>query len=146
MDALIALVILVIAFFSGKITEIMHYKSIRKREAELGNIPVVTFKTIPGKRQVAKAALVTGSVVISVDHFKRFLMFFRQIFGGEIKAYASLVDRGRREAILRMRERATAADMFINLRVETSTISNGQGKAIGCVEVIAYSTALKFEK
>ncbi len=37
------------------------------------------------------------------------------------------------------------ADMFLNCRVETSTISSGRGKAIGCVEILAYGTAVEFE-
>jgi uncharacterized protein YbjQ (UPF0145 family) len=73
-------------------------------------------------------------------------MGFRRIFGGEVRSYASLIDRGRREAILRMKEQYPDADLYINTRVETSTITNGKGKTIGCVEVIAYSTAVTLNK
>ena len=95
-------------------------------------------------RPVAEVALATGSVVISVDYYKRFLMVFRNIFGGEIRSYASLIDRGRREALLRMKESSPSADMFLNCRIETSTISNGNGKATGTVEILAYGTAVIF--
>ncbi|MEE3230761.1 MAG: hypothetical protein VX272_06955, partial [Planctomycetota bacterium] len=36
------------------------------------------------------------------------------------------------------------ADEYINCRMETSTISSGKGKAMGTVEVIAYSTAITY--
>ena len=95
-------------------------------------------------RPIAQVALTTGSVVVSVDHYKRVLMVFRQIFGGEIRSYASLIDRGRREAMLRMKESSPGADMFLNCRIETSTISNGKGQATGTIEILAYGTAVTF--
>jgi uncharacterized protein YbjQ (UPF0145 family) len=67
------------------------------------------------------------------------------IFGGEMRSYASLIDRGRREALLRMKEQFPSADIFVNCRMETSSISSGQGKAIGCVEVLAFATAIKYQ-
>jgi uncharacterized protein YbjQ (UPF0145 family) len=71
-------------------------------------------------------------------------MAFRRIFGGESYAYATVIDRGRREAILRMKESTPGAHLFLNARLETSTISNGRGKAVGTAEVIAYATAVTF--
>ena len=101
---------------------------------------------VPDLPPIESAELVTGSVVISVDHFKRWLSKFRKIFGGEMKSYVSVIDRGRREAVLRMKEAQPDADIFLNCRLETSTISNGRGKAVGCAEVVAYSTAIRFRK
>jgi uncharacterized protein YbjQ (UPF0145 family) len=136
--------LLVLGFVAGKMAESRHYQSIREREEKLLKIPAVSWKTLHDSRPVAEVALTTGCVVVSVDHYKRFLMIFRLIFGGEIRSYASLIDRGRREAVLRMKEASPWADMFLNCRIETSTISNGQGKATGTVEVLAYATAVKF--
>lgn len=91
--------------------------------------------------------LVYGSVVVSVDYFKRVLMAFRQIFGGEIKSYAPLLDRGRREALLRMKEAAPDADIFVNCRLETSSIANSNRQnSLSCVEIIAYGTAIRYKK
>ena len=54
-----------------------------------------------------------------------------------------LVDRGRREAILRMKEQCADADLIVNLRIETSRISKGaKRRSLGTVEVFAYGTAL----
>jgi uncharacterized protein YbjQ (UPF0145 family) len=88
--------------------------------------------------------LVRGSVVISVDYFKRFLARLRMIFGGRIHTYESLLDRARREAILRMQEQARelGASMIFNMRFETSSISKGRKDAVGTVEVLAYGTAV----
>ena len=43
-----------------------------------------------------------------------------------------------------MKESVPGADEYINCRMETSTISSGKGKAMGTVEVIAYSTAITY--
>ena len=67
---------------------------------------------------IENAELVTGSVVISVDYFKRFVSFLRDIFGGRVGAYESLIDRARREAILRMKENAKGADIILNLKLK----------------------------
>lgn len=151
MEALIVLMqvglplsLLILGFVAGKIAESSHYKSIRAREKLTLEVPAVSWKTLDDPRSVTYASLAFGSVVVSVDHYKRLLMAFRKIFGGEIRSYASLIDRGRREALLRMKESYPSADIFVNCRIETSTISNGQGKATGTVEILAYGTAIKF--
>ncbi len=133
-------------YFIGRSIEKRHYKSIKEREGDWNHIPAITGKDMSGLPQVASAELAIGSVVVSIDHFKRWLSGFRKIFGGEMKSYSSVIDRGRREAILRMKETCPDADMFLNCRIMTSTISNGKGKAIGCSEVMAYATAIRFQQ
>ena len=140
----IPIALLVLGFVVGKVVESRHYRNIREREQKVLGVPAVSCKTLSDPRPIAEVALTTGSVVVSVDHYKRFLMVFRKIFGGEVRSYASLIDRGRREALLRMKESYPSADLFLNCRIETSTISNGKGKATGTVEVLAYGTAVKF--
>lgn len=148
MEALLILAIvggpLLLGFAGGRYAESRHYASLRQREAATLHVPVVTFRRLAGDRRVAAATLATGSVVVSVDHFKRFLTAFRKVFGGELHAYASLIDRGRREAVLRMKESCPEADLFLNCRLETASISKGQGDAVACVEVLAYGTAIRF--
>mgnify|MGYP001954269790 CR=1 FL=1 len=130
----------------GRTVERKHLRNIAERESQWKNIPATNLKTLTDHPAVASSEMATGSVVISIDHFKRFLSSFRKIFGGEMKSYASVIERGRREAILRMKESCPDADLFLNCRIETSTISNGAGKATGCSEVLAYGTAVRFKK
>jgi uncharacterized protein YbjQ (UPF0145 family) len=91
---------------------------------------------------------VQGSAVISIDYFKRMLAALRNIVGGEVKSYETLVDRARREATLRMKEMAWDADIILNLRIETSAIGNSANrrKAVGSIEAIAYGTAITYKK
>ncbi|MCA9483252.1 MAG: heavy metal-binding domain-containing protein [Nitrospina sp.] len=145
MDTLIMVVILTaVGFVSGKIAEKMHYTSIREREQKTLKLPVTTTRRPlgvgPGN---VRMELVSGSVVISVDYFKMMLAGLQNIFGGHVTAYESLIDRARREAILRMKEQKPFALQIFNVRIETTSISKGTGSgAVGSVEVLAYGTAL----
>jgi len=65
--------------------------------------------------------------------------------GGNVRSYETLVDRGRREAILRMKEATPSPDIIINLRIETSTIGKSANRgSIGSIEVLAYGTAIRY--
>ncbi len=143
-DVAIFLSLLISGYLFGQFFERRHYRSIIEREKNTLHIPLLTLKTTPSGLKRCDAALVTGNVVVSVDYFKRFLAGLRAIVGGRVKSYESLVDRARREAILRMKEQAIdqGAVVVTNVRIETSSISKGQGNAIGSIEVLAYGTAI----
>lgn len=142
--------LVVIGYVCGSAAERRHYASIVKRERETLRFPVVSADANFGDGRVRESFLVSGSVVISIDYFKRLLGMLRNLFGGRVKAYESLLDRARREAVLRMKEdaRRQGAEMISNLRLETATISGSanRSKQIGCVEVIAYGTAVTFNR
>lgn len=139
----VPLILIIVALITGSTIEKRHFQSIRRRELALERVPLLNTREYPQDRPVAEARLVTGTVVISYDYFKRFLAGLRLIFGGEVKSYVGLIDRGRREAVLRMREKHPDADLIVNLRTETSSISKGRRRGgMGTVEVIAYGTAI----
>jgi uncharacterized protein YbjQ (UPF0145 family) len=145
-DLSLFLVLMVIGYTCGTIAEKRHYKSIIKREQELVKLMVVNAEGRFAEGAVRTSFLVNGSTVVSNDYFKRLLAILRNIFGGRVKAYESLIDRARREAILRMKEeaRARGAHMIVNLRLETSTIGRSANKknSIGSIETLAYGTAV----
>jgi uncharacterized protein YbjQ (UPF0145 family) len=142
----IFLILLTATWGAGTLAERRHYKSIRERELRWRNFPAITFRKIPGRWVVSKSTLVGGNVVISLDYFKRFLASIRMIFGGRIKSYESLLDRARREALLRLKESAVELGYHavVNVRLETSRIANARGnQGIAGLEVLAYGTAVK---
>ena len=138
--------LLVLGLVAGSMIENKHYRQIREREKATAGMPTVPIPAVDPSFQVADARMVVSSVVVSLDYFKRFLAGIRKIFGGRIRAYESLLDRGRREAILRLKEQVPDADIIVNLRLETSTIANTQRKqqGIGAIEVLAYGTAVRY--
>ncbi|MCP4697612.1 MAG: YbjQ family protein [Gammaproteobacteria bacterium] len=143
-DLIVFLVLLALGYSFGRLAEIRHYKSIRKREKQLRDILVIASRFPPHQTPPPHSVLVTGSVVVSIDYFKRFLFLLRNVFGGRVKSYESLLDRARREAILRMKTQAHAkkAAMIFNVKLETASISKGRKQTVGSIEVLAYGTAL----
>jgi uncharacterized protein YbjQ (UPF0145 family) len=141
----VPLALIALGYFAGRRAERKHYASIHEREARFLALPAVTTKMWDATRQVADARLVSGSVVISADYFKRLLASLRNLIGGRMRSYESLVDRARREAVLRLKEQYPDADIIVNLRMETSAIGSKSGKGgIACVELFAYGTAIKY--
>lgn len=144
-DLITFLLLLGIGYGFGRLLEGRHFRSIIEREQQLNALPAIAVKFPPAQLPAPRTRLVCGSVVISVDYFKRFLARLRNIVGGRVKSYESLLDRARREAILRMKEQARAqgATMVFNVKLETASISKGRRqKTIGSVEVLAYGTAV----
>lgn len=144
MDLLIFLSLLALGYLAGSWAERKHYSSIEEREEATLELPIVTARNGFDDAQFSGGTMVQGSAVISVDYFKRILAALRNIFGGTIRSYETLIDRARREALLRMKESAPKGTrIIVNVRVETSTIGkNTLKKSVGCVEALAYGTAL----
>jgi len=143
MNLIIIATLTVLGYVFGRIAERKHFESIRLREVQYKDILVFNERHLP-TGDWRKGPLVGGNVVISVDYFKRLVAGFRALFGGRLSTYESLLERARREALLRMKEDARhhGAQMVINVRLETASISKGKGNQIGSVEVYAYGTAL----
>jgi uncharacterized protein YbjQ (UPF0145 family) len=142
------LLLLMTAYFMGSWLERRHFASIRKREDEHNGFPVVSFDTMPEDWDANACDMVSGSIVISLDYFKRVIAGLRSIVGGRIKTYEPLLERARREALLRMIEaaRRDGYDGIFNVRLETSRLANsrGDGKGTAGVEILAFGTAVKF--
>ena len=146
-DWIVFIVLLGLGYSFGTIAEKRHYNSINKREKEHLSYPAVTFSEKVPIENIAKAELVRESVCVSIDYFKRIVAAMINIFGGRVTSYETIVDRGRREAILRLKENAPGADEIIKLRIETSSIgkSANQKGTVGCIEVLAYGTAVWYK-
>ncbi len=142
----IPLVLLVVAYFTGTTLERRHYASIRERELRWRSLPAITFRNVPPSWQVTDSGLIAGSVVVSVDYFKRFISGLQMIFGGRIKSYETLLDRARREALLRVKEEAAERGYhaIINVRIETCRIANARkSESVAGIEVLVFGTGLK---
>ena len=144
------ILVLVIAYLIGNYLERRHFKSIKKREAALKGYPVTTFEALPPAWFVKESSLVSGSVVVSLDYFKRVIAGLRALIGGRVKTYEPLLERARREAVLRMLEsaRKDGYDGVVNVRLKTSRLANarGDGKGTAGVEMLAFGTAVSFDR
>jgi len=110
-----------------------HLDHIRKREDKYRDIEMHGIKPIDyhGQTQIC-----SQTVVIAISQFKSLIASVINIFGGAIPAYESVLDRARREAILRLIEKNPKAKAFTNLKVDTVNLGHG------FVEAHAYATAL----
>ena len=141
--------LIVVAYFTGKRIENKHYASIKSREQALLYLPSVTLGKSYNDKEITDCRLVTGNVVISGDYFKMILAGILNFFGGRVIGYESLIDRARREAILRMKEEARdfGADAIVNARFEMSKLdSMTQNQGTGMFEILAYGTAIRVDK
>jgi len=150
MDAIITILrilLLPVSYLVGRTIERKHIRSLDEREAAQEKVIVVTnLRNCPRDWAIEHASYVDGQSVISSDYWKSFAASWRNFFGGEMRALEPLLMRARREAIVRMTERARelGANMVVNVRLETSSVVRGSGKrgAIAA-EIHAYGTALR---
>lgn len=135
------------AWISGSILERRHLKNLLLLESGSRGVLAVTIEDLPPDWQVESSELVMGNVVISQDYFKRVMAGLKGIFGGNIGVLEPLLERARREALIRMKGVAHARgyDTIVNVRMETATLasSRGNGKGTAGVEILAFGTAIK---
>lgn len=86
--------------------------------------------------------LVKGSTIQTKNVGRDIMQSFKNLVGGELKAYNEMMNEARALATKRMVEEAEkySADAIVNIRYASSAI------AAGAAEVIAYGTAVKFVK
>ncbi len=100
-----------------------------------------TLEYVPGRTVVRHLGVVQGSTVRAKHIGKDILAGFKNIVGGELKAYTDLLSHAREEAIQRMQQQAEAvgANAVLNIRFATSSVAQG------AAELLAYGTAVELE-
>ena len=105
MDAFLLKVAIFVVLFSigwgfGRHTERKHFQALKEQENRLAYIHIETnrFKTSETTGQ-----LVSSNVVISHDYFKYVIANIHNFFGGRLTSYESIVERARREAVIRLK-------------------------------------------
>ena len=144
------LMIFIVGAIWGHFAQKRHIEDLEKREKRYSKFPVHNGRKPPEGYEVSRAALVMGSVVISEDVLKRLFARLRNLFGGNIKSYESLLNRARREACLRMIQDAEegGSDAVINVRYDTAGMgakTAERSSPVG-VEVLVFGTGIKLRK
>jgi len=100
---------------------------------------VLTTDSFPG-REIEPIGMVRGSTVRAKHIGSDIVASFRNIVGGEVKEYASLMAGAREQAYDRMIAEAErlGADAIVAARFETSNIAQAAS------EILAYGTAVRF--
>ena len=100
---------------------------------------LTNIESVPGRTIVEHYGLVSGSTVRSKHVGRDLMASFRNVFGGELKAYTELLEEARGEAIERMclQARALGANAVVNVRFSTSSVASG------AAELYVYGTAVQ---
>ena len=108
-DLILFLVLLTLGYVFGQWNERRHFASIRRREKAYAKVLAFATRYPPDIATAQDYLLVTGSVVVGSDYFKQVVAGLKTLFGGRLTSYELLLDRARREAMLRMRGKLLAA-------------------------------------
>jgi uncharacterized protein YbjQ (UPF0145 family) len=102
---------------------------------------LTNIESVPGKTIIEHFGLVSGSTVRAKHLGKDILAGFKNIVGGELKAYTELLHDSRKQATERMIEQARqlGANAIINVRFATSAVTQGAS------ELYVYGTAVRVE-
>lgn len=135
--SLVWLVLVAIGWYFGTRAERGHLKSLIIDEQKYQHIQASSERFYEPKG-VNESILVVGSVVIAQDKFKQAVAAILSLFGKNLTVYETLLDRARREAVLRAKRQANDAGCraLYGLRFEMTEVEGG-------VEVLAYGVAVK---
>ena len=123
--------VLFVGWLVGHLSETKHERSLAAREEALKDIETTDLRNPPGFAGAeGPCSLVSGEAVVASDTFKTWVFGLKNIVGGESKTFTRLFDRARREALLRMKERARelGCDAVCNVRFDSADIG---GNAAG---------------
>ena len=142
MDGLILQIIIFAILFSvgfgfGRYNERKHFRYLDEQEQRLAYIRVNNSRFAVSEYS---GHMISSNVVISHDYFKYVIANIENFFGGRLTRYESVVERARREAMLRLKQEAHAigASHIMGVRLSTTEL----GMQGGMVEVFAYGTAI----
>lgn len=135
--SLVWLVLVAIGWYFGTRAERGHLKSLIIDEQKYQHIQVSSERFYEPKG-VNESILVVGSVVIAQDKFKQAVAAILSLFGKNLTVYETLLDRARREAVVRAKRQANDAGChaLYGLRFEMTEVQGG-------VEILAYGVAVK---
>lgn len=93
------------------------------------NFMIATTPFIPGYRIKKILGIVTGLSPRTRGALGRFIAGFETMFGGEVKAFTTEIEKARSEALERMKSKAIAlgANAIVGVDLETSDLGLGSG-------------------
>lgn len=138
----IPLALFILGWLIGGRRERAHLRDLARREADNAHILRTDLRAYGPADPAAGAVLVTAEVVIGSDYCKVFLASLRTLIGGNLRSYETLMERARREVILRLVEEARAKQFnaLCCIRLEQSNVGKG---LMPMVAVVASATAYR---
>lgn len=152
-ELILVLTLLIVGFIAGRMADRRHLRALSEREAMASGFLQSNLRSFPGGAAPDPApTIVVSEVAISTDYFKTFVAGIKKIIGGELRTYESLMQRARREAVMRLIEQATARgyDAICNIRIEGICLGGdneaGGNQGVTAVSLVASATAYRRER
>jgi uncharacterized protein YbjQ (UPF0145 family) len=141
-----SLLLLGVAWLVGAWGAARHEADLARRELAVAHIRVHDLggleDAVPGPKP---PVMVTGEVTLGVDHFRGLLGQWKSLFGGQVRSYQMVLDRARREVVMRLVEQAHSMgyNAVGNVRIEFADISGSAlvRRKAADVSVLASATA-----
>lgn len=138
-----------LGLFVGRAVERAHFRSLEQRESECGDFVVTQLASFPGiAPDGLEPTAFFAEAVIASDYLKNFLAGFRNLIGGEVASYSSMLERARREALLRIIDQAREAgyNAVCNVRFQAAdvggaNVASGKKRAAVMAPILASATA-----
>jgi len=117
------------------------FQTAKRQYGDCRGMIVTTTETVPGRETTAVLGVVRGNTIRARNVGRDITQSLRNIAGGELKAYTTLMIDARDEATDRMEAEAgeLGADAVVNVRYVTAEITNG------AAELLAYGTAVELD-
>ncbi len=138
--------LLLLGYTAGRINDQAHTKKLLAQLADMDDILVTQLKTFPNVDSNGPTPqLVCGEVVIANDYLKMFLAGFKNLFGGEVTSFISLMARARNDVLVQLlvAARDLNCNAICNVRFMTADISSGTAPSVA---LIATGTAYRSVK
>lgn len=143
--------LLLLGWIVGGSVERKHFAALDAGETHYRQMLVTQIKSFPccdpaALHQGLEPRMICAEVVISSDYLKSYLGSWKKLFGGEIRGFQKLIERARREALLRLQQQATELgyNALCNVRLETADLagrSQQHKKQLVMATLLATATA-----
>ncbi|MEM8677823.1 MAG: heavy metal-binding domain-containing protein [Planctomycetota bacterium] len=140
----VSFVLLMIGLVFGGAAERRHFRELQHREETMQHVLTTQVRVFLVPNPEGKTPrLVMAETVIASDYLKSFLGGLRKIFGGNIKSFETLLERGRREVTVKLKEQASELgyNAICNVRLTAANVGGVGGGAVAMAAVQGWATA-----
>lgn len=142
--------LIVVALLAGTGARKRHTGDLDRREQRLRHLRVTDLRDLTNAvdTQSHPPVLVAEEITLAADYFIAFLAKLKHLVGGEVRVYSDLMLRARREAALRVMERAErdGYNAVANMRIDFADITGNavnRRRAGTMVTILAAGTAYR---
>ena len=137
------IVFITLGFIFGRRAERRHFADIQSREAQMSGFTATQSKQYLLPQHTQPPALIVAETVVASDYLKTFLASLRNLFGGEVKSFETLLERARREVTLRLMEEAHrhGYNAICNVRLNTANLGGMGPHANAMAAIVGSATA-----